>query len=104
MLSHAIGPWPMVMGVHAFSTDGATWHCTPTAPYNGTVVYDDGEVVTFGKRERPKVLLDPVTGELAVLFNGVTPMPEHVDDYSFTLAVPIRTSKTARASSGTKRP
>ena len=68
------------------------------------MVHDDGEVVTFGKRERPKVLLDPVTGELAVLFNGVTPMPEHVDDYSFTLAVPIRTSKTARASSGTKRP
>jgi hypothetical protein len=43
----------------------------PTSPYNGTVEYDDGEVITFGNRERPKVLLDSVTGELAVLFNGV---------------------------------
>lgn len=32
MLSHAMGPWSMPDGVHAFSPDGNNWWCTPTPP------------------------------------------------------------------------
>lgn len=83
----------MTHGVHAFSIDAKTWYCTPTPPYNGTIVYEDGEVVELAKRERPKILLDPKSGEPIVLFSAVTLHDEHVDDYSFTLAVPLGATK-----------
>ena len=97
MLSHAMGPWIMIDGVHAFSADGKTWCCTPTPPYNGTVHYTDGGSMAFANRQRPKVLLDPTTGELAVLFTAVIEQnshldDSHLDDHSYTLAVPIRQS------------
>lgn len=77
-------------GRHAFSRDGVVWTLSSTIPYNGTVVFDDGTSITYSKRERPHLLLDPVTGVPLVLFTGVMEFPESINDRSWTLAHPIR--------------
>ena len=39
-------------------------------PYNSTVVLSNGTTITAATRERPKVYLDPASGELQWLFTG----------------------------------
>ena len=59
-------------GGHAYSDDGGrTWHVGPTT-YNSTVVYAGGDAVHYLTRQRPHVVLDPVTRGLVALSTGVT--------------------------------
>jgi hypothetical protein len=58
-------------GAHFFSADmGDTWTFAWHAVYNGTVGYSDGTQMRY-KRERPKVVQDPITKNLIALATGV---------------------------------
>lgn len=53
----------------------STWTLqSPTTPaYNTTVQIDNGSSITYGRRERPKVLLNATTGQPAFLYTAVCP-------------------------------
>ena len=87
--SHSMSVWPDPAAMHFFSSDAVHWHCSDHPAYNGTIAFDDGTTIDVAKRERPKVLLNQ-DGDLQVLFTAVVPVNEQVDDYAYTLAVPIR--------------
>ena len=79
-------------GLHAFSSDGKTWHKAPdallpacarraagsptpsyhncSALYTDTVELDDGTTMVLSGRERPALLFDEVTGAPSILYNG----------------------------------
>lgn len=58
-------------GGHAFSEDGREWTFSKYNAYGATITMVDGSNTTFPKRERPHLIMDPVTGEPAFLVNGV---------------------------------
>ncbi len=84
-LFHDMSP-DLPAGRHAFSADGIAWTLTSELAYTGTVQWEDGTNVTYAKRERPHLLLDPASRAPLALFTGVMQHSEHVDDYTFTLA------------------
>ena len=63
-------PAPIACGAHFYSADGFTWVFSPVAAYNASVTFADGTEANL-YRQRPKVLLDPITFELTHLFTGV---------------------------------
>ena len=85
-LFHDMAP-DLPAGRHAFarSREGP-WTLTGELAYTGTAVNEDGTSTTFAKRERPHLLLDPVTRVPLALFTGVMPLPESVDDRCYTHA------------------
>ena len=90
-------------GGHAYSLDARHWIVSPDAAYDGTVQYDDGDVVTFRARERPNVIVDQQTGELIALVNAVGNPEENCTttrnvcgkgkDHSFTMVQMLRTTR-----------
>lgn len=71
-------------GSHGFSTDGRVWQYTGIA-YNATVIYDDGTVHTFAKRERPHLVFNGT--EPIALTNGA--MHSATSDATTTLLQPL---------------
>ena len=65
-----VGCEPHVSGQHAFSFDGYEWHLSAANAYNASVLYDDGSVEELATRERPHLILDPVTKEPTHLVAG----------------------------------
>jgi hypothetical protein len=99
MLAHSLcSKWPHcpAVGGHAASADGGlTWHYSGEATYNTTVLYEDGNSVTYSRRERPEMLLGE-HGEPTHLITGVVEQGgagQH--DRSWTLVQPVRTQKEA---------
>lgn len=75
-------------GRHAFSTDvGRTWDYSAFDAYNGTVEYTDGSVEVYYLRARPHLLVDPKTGEIEALSNGLR--PTKASEYVYTLVQPV---------------
>lgn len=69
------------VGAHAFSRNGLRWVSSNTTAYTLTVnAAEQGKeqgsagTVTFARRERPKLLLDP-SGNPTHLITAVTPKP-----------------------------
>jgi hypothetical protein len=61
------GSWS---GGHLYSVDGSQWQPMQRA-YNTTFSLADGTTLTTSRRERPKLLADPMTGVWKYLYNGV---------------------------------
>ena len=81
-----VGCWPG--GRHAWSTDGgATFTVSPLDAYNGTIVWEDGEVDMVYLRARPHLIVDQDSGRVTHLSNGIRPKRE--SDWVYTLVVPI---------------
>ena len=87
-LLHDMSP-DLPAGRHAYSRDGFSWKVSEVLAYNGTVTFHDGSTVSFSKRERPHLLLDPETRAPLALSTGVMQFGEHIDDYSWTLVQEI---------------
>ena len=96
------------MGAHAFSADGRNFHSFSEGSdpskihpiYNGTTEFEGESTTRWLHFERPKIVLDPDTGQPTALYLSVgshCPDLEHRPPYtdrSWTLARPIRTSGT----------
>eukprot|EP01048_Picozoa_sp_COSAG05_P006790 COSAG05_NODE_458_length_9621_cov_5.309914_2_plen_897_part_00 len=100
--------WQVTYGAHVYSGDGGrTWHSLcydkmepSCASYsNGTTNFVDGSQKQI-KFERPKLMLDPVTGSPLVLFNSAGYHGKGItNDRSYTVARPIRQRSVAPMSS-----
>ena len=64
------GPLGSWSGGHLYSVSGTQWEPLQRA-YNTTFSLLGGESVTMQRRERPKLLADPITGVWRWLYNGV---------------------------------
>lgn len=62
------------VSAHVFSSDGFTWHTSPTQPYGTQVQLTTGTTVTVATRERPKIWFNNA-GHMTHLFNGVCGAP-----------------------------
>lgn len=51
------------------------WTLSPVEPYSFSLRYDDGTSGLLSTRERPKLLLDPSSGEPSHLITAAAPMP-----------------------------
>ena len=60
-----------IAGGHAFSRDLKVWGTTKGGVYSGAYVDTDLGVLALGKRERPKLIFDPVTREMTHLVTAV---------------------------------
>ena len=88
-----------VAGGHAFSLDGHEWHVASAPAYSSTQEYQQGGARIYGKRERPHLLFDPVTGKPTHLTTGVCLNPDYRKcndnpwpgyfDYTLTSVAPI---------------
>ena len=58
------------IGGHAFSANGNDWYISPVPAYTPRVEYEDGSVLHLRARERPHVIIDPVSGDITHLING----------------------------------
>ena len=68
------------IGGHAYSENGADWYISPVPAYTPRVEYEDGSVLILRARERPHVIIDPVSGDLTHLINGAAdPCPKGVN-------------------------
>ena len=99
MLAHSLcDEWPEcpAVGGHAASVDGRAWRYTSAAAYTTTVEFEDGESVTFSRRERPELLMD-AQGHPSYLITGVVDKGGGgMEDRSWTLVQPIRGPAGAR--------
>ena len=57
---------------HAFSADGRNWTRSATPPFGNTYETDDGRLVVVATRERPKLVLDAVSGAPIALFTAAS--------------------------------
>ena len=95
MLAHSLcSEWPncSAVGGHASSLDGKAWHYSGSAAYTTTVQYENGQNITYKRRERPELLLDK-HGLPTHLITGVvedTEMPGTMNDRSWTLVQPVQ--------------
>jgi len=86
VLMHSIADEGPNLGRHAYSRDGIVWiFGTRTVAYNSTVIFQNGKVVEFARRERPQVFFDEL-GRMLALVTGVQ---EKGSSGSFTLIQPI---------------
>ena len=74
-------------GGHAYSKDGKRWTFHQKNAYNNTVVLTNGTTWKLARRERPKLVVDPATGMMTHLVNGVG-LPGDCD-HTFTFIQPI---------------
>jgi hypothetical protein len=91
MLFHAFA----TMGGHIFARNLAgPWSLGATAPYNATIAWANGTVITYAERERPELLLDS-SGSPLVLYTAVLLHSSNGSAWgpSFTCAAGIRTAK-----------
>jgi len=76
-----------------FSRDGFSWTFSKTIAYNTTIEFRGGGREVLIRRERPQLLFD-AQGAPMILVNGATHSTAankgKVEDYSFTLMVPIQ--------------
>ena len=86
----SVGGYAESQGQDIFGAWSVQSHSTPAFTTNFTAFLhgDSGPVATttFGRRERPKLYLDPATGAPAVLYTGVCPQGS---SDCFTTAAPI---------------
>ena len=75
-----------VCGAHAFSEDGVNWIYGGVA-FTNTVEYDDGEMYTFGRRERPHLVFDANDSCTPV---ALTTAVEYYKDATFTFIQSIK--------------
>lgn len=66
---------PYSISGHSFSRDGAAWFSSAVQPYGALVNVSDGSVLAVSTRERPKIVVDPATGEPTHLVTAVCPTP-----------------------------
>ena len=98
---------PRPGGRHAFSMDfGSTWSYSGFDAYNGTIEWApdstgdtginvskrgvggrDGSVELVYLRARPHLVIDPASGHITHLSNGVRPIKS--SDHVYTLVVPV---------------
>ena len=63
---------PTLVAGHAFSLDGVDWLTSDVPPYGNAVTYEDGTTRSFATVERPHLMFDRDSGEIAYLVNGVS--------------------------------
>jgi hypothetical protein len=66
---------PYAISGHSFSRDGAVWFSSATQPFSSLVNVSDGSVLAVSTRERPKVVVNPDSGEPTHLVTAVCPTP-----------------------------
>ena len=76
----------VVCGGHGFSEDGMNWIYGGLA-FNNIVEYDNGEMYTFSRRERPHLVFD--TSDNCTLV-ALTSSVEYTCDATFTFIQPIK--------------
>ena len=79
---------PAVSGQHAYSPDGFKWHLSAADAYTASVTYTDGATEMLRQRERPHLILDPVSGVPTHLITGAGVGAG--TDYTYTHIQPIR--------------
>eukprot|EP01084_Bolivina_argentea_P285548 489702_1 len=72
-------------GAHAFSENGIDNWIYGGYAFNNTVIYVDGEIVTYGRRERPHLIFDKDGCTPIGLSTGV----QHHPDHTYTLVQPL---------------
>lgn len=83
------------IGGHAYSEDGFHWTYAPTKAYSTKVTIESGEVIDYGRRERPRLIFDK-KGNPTHIVNGACGLPGPfnvgvcIGDWSFTLVQGIR--------------
>ena len=93
---HAVFHDHSTFGGHAYSLDAVSWTYSLEVPFNNTVEYTDGDVVSLQRRERPHLIFDSA-GYITHLTNGVQPAPTNEkhpidgfqNDYTYTLIQPV---------------
>ena len=70
-------------GGHAWSRDGKAWTFHPKNCYDNQVALADGTAWKLTRRERPKLIIDPTSGVITHLVNGVG-LPGACADHTFT--------------------
>jgi len=86
MLMHSLATEGSRVGRHAYSRDGVVWNFgSRNAAYNTTVIFQNGRVVEYERRERPQVYFDEY-GRMVALVTGVQ---EKGFYGSYTLIQPI---------------
>ena len=83
---------------HHFSADGVEWHASKVQPYTNKVEFTNGSVLTVATRERPKLIFDPITGDISHLSTGTcvaascAPVPAvncKTQAWDYTLVQPV---------------
>ena len=88
---------------HAFARSyGGPWSIRESSiPYNSTVAFNDGSVVTFEKRERPHLVWDDNGNPTHLVTGVVIPSGQHgYAGKSFTLVQPVAPSSSTAAVGG----
>ena len=81
------GPCGLWAGGHMCSLDGTSW--TPISrAYNTSVTTTDGNVYTFSRRERPKLIFDSNKNPTHI-FNGAIPTGGAGGVNTYTIVAPI---------------
>lgn len=81
------GPCGLWAGGHMSSLDGTSW--TPISrAYNTSVTTTDGNVYTFSRRERPKLIFDSNKNPTHI-FNGAIPTGGAGGVNTYTIVAPI---------------
>ena len=106
-LMHYI-PGRALVARHAFASayEGPWQMHADSIPYNTTVAFTDGSVVTYNKRERPHIVFAAATGHPTHLVTGVV-QPGNQRGYaggSSTLIQPILASDGGEAAAGPESP
>ena len=70
-------------GQTAYSTDLLHWTWQPEPAYSSTIQYSDKTVETFGRRERPALVLDE-QGHPLYLLNGILPQDPEYGDHTYS--------------------
>ena len=82
-------------GGHAWSRDAITWSEPRVGAFNTSISFSDGTVAVCERRERPKIIKDPISGDPIALVTGVLGCPPGIfkgyrgGDDSFTLVQEI---------------
>ena len=89
------GGWGVPFGYHRFSNDnGKTWvgFDYDLQTYNNTVYFDDGDIITYQRMERPHLIFDKDGYTPIALTNGAergSPNQQFYPDYTYTILRPV---------------
>jgi hypothetical protein len=72
---HTLYTHYILFTIHAWSQDGVTWSEPRVGAYNTTIKFTNGSSMVCQRRERPQMILDPLTKEPLAMSGGVTGCP-----------------------------
>jgi hypothetical protein len=77
-------------GGHMFSTNGIHWHVSQTVAWTADVRFEDGQTLSFARREDPKFVRDACGEPVALMTPAMLSIHS---DHSYVLAQPIAHNK-----------